>query len=70
MNIPFFGNKVPNMGMGGRSPFQNMQEIMRNINAIRQNPNTMGQFLYEHKMIDKQQLDDLAVLLDEAKIEK
>jgi hypothetical protein len=56
---PFFGNKIPSMGAGMRSPFQNMQQIIQNINAIKQNPNLMGQFLYEHKIIDKQQFDEL-----------
>ena len=60
MNIPFFGRKTPSMGMGGgMSPFQNMQEIMRNINAIRQNPDYIGQLLYQHGKITKQQLDEL-----------
>ena len=50
---PFFGK------MGGMSPFQNMQQIMQNINAIRQNPNQLGSFLYDRKIISKQQLDEM-----------
>lgn len=51
--IPFFNR------MGGMSPFQNMQNIMQNIQAIRQNPNQMGSFLYNQKIITKQQLDEI-----------
>lgn len=60
MRNPFFGKQAQNMGIGGgMSPFQNMQQIMQNINSLRQNPNNMGQFLYEHNIITKQQLDEL-----------
>lgn len=63
MKFPFFGNKqVPNMGGGVMpqgSPFQNMQQIMQNINAIRQNPGQLGSFLYEKQIISKQQLDEM-----------
>lgn len=58
MRHPFFGNQqIPNMG--GMSPFQNMQQIMQDIYKLKQNPEYMGQYLYEHKIISKQQLDDL-----------
>ena len=39
MNIPF-------QRMGGMSPFQNMQQIMQNINMLRQNPSQLGSFLF------------------------
>lgn len=58
MRVPFFGNQqIPNMG--GMSPFQNMQQIIQNIQAIRQNPNQLGSFLYDKKIISKQQLDEM-----------
>lgn len=52
MNIPF-------QRMGGMSPFQNMQQIMQNINMLRQNPSQLGSFLYDRKIINKQQLDEI-----------
>lgn len=55
MAFPFFN---PKMG-GGFNPFQNMQEMIRQINAIRQNPNEIGQLLYSRGRITKQQLDEL-----------
>ena len=55
MAFPFF-----NQNMGGKiNPFQNMQNMIRQINAIRQNPNELGQFLYQQGKITKQQLDEL-----------
>ena len=63
MRFPFFGNKqIPNMANGGMpqvSPFQNMQQIIQNIQAIRQNPSQLGSLLYDKKIISKQQLDEM-----------
>ena len=66
MRLPFFGNKqVANMANGGMpqtSPFQNMQQIMQNINAIRQNPGQLAQLLYQQGKITNQQLDEISQL--------
>lgn len=49
----------PFFGRGGVSPFQNMQAVMQQINAIRQNPNQLGQFLLNQNKITKQQFDEI-----------
>lgn len=41
------------------NPFQNIQQIMQQINMIRQNPNQIGQLLLNQGRINRQQFDEI-----------
>jgi hypothetical protein len=40
-------------------PFQNVMQIIQQVQALRQNPNQMAQFLYERQAINRQQYEEM-----------
>lgn len=49
---PIFGNAM--------SGFQRMQQVMRDVQMLRQNPSQLGQYLADHGMIGQEQIADVS----------